>query len=65
MGDDSHFVLHFSSLFSVGMYICSVLQIDAWQEDYNNLMSENRELKVKYENQNVEIANLKVELEAV
>ena len=58
MGDDSHFVLHFSSLFSVGMYICSVLQMQALLSDYAKLQSENRDQKLK-------IAVLEEELQKV
>ena len=49
MGDDSHFVLQFSSLFSVGMYICSVLQVLAWQEEYERVKQENVNLRAQLE----------------
>ena len=49
MGDDSHFVLQFSSLFSVGMYICSVLQVLAWQEEYERVIQENVNLRAQLE----------------
>ena len=45
MGDDSHFVLQFSSVFSVGMYICSVLQMGTFREAYQSVVAENRRLK--------------------
>jgi len=47
MGDDSHFVLQFSSVFSVGMYICSVLQMGTLQEGYQRVVAKNRRLKVE------------------
>jgi len=58
MGDDSHFVLQFCSVFSVGMYICSVLQVLTWRGEHQCLIAENNAQKM-------EINNLKVELEAV
>ena len=47
MGDDSHFVLQFSSVFSVGMYICSVLQVLVWQAEYDRLIAENSNMKAE------------------
>ena len=58
MGHDSHFVLQFSSVFSVGMYICSVLQVETWQENLGRMMEQNRNLKR-------ELVTVKAELEAV
>jgi len=49
MGDDRHFVLQFSSLFSVGMYMCSVLQVLAWQEEYERVIQENVNLRAQLE----------------
>jgi len=58
MGDDSHFVLQFSSVFSVGMYICSVLQVETWQASFERIVEENGNLKR-------ELVAVKAELEAV
>ena len=57
MGDDSHFVLQFSSVFSVGMYICSVLQVSSWRAVSERVRGENVNLRH-------ELQEVKAELEA-
>ena len=50
MGHDSHFVLQFSSVFSVGMYICSVLQMATYREGYQQVIAEMNRLKAENDN---------------